>query len=194
MTDDQKPLTGKEERLIRAIERVLAARSGRDQPGVKITNLASGVRQVEVHAYDDDLTVAGDRARAEFERQTGLTSVPAVELERLKWLASIGQVTLDKNGGEVPPEFGSSPAPGPHEPDETTKRMMAESLAFANEQNVRDIQAGPGRRRKSVATVGGLPEAEAVEATPSVEEMETMLAKLRQVNDSGVEGVEVSDA
>jgi hypothetical protein len=191
MTDDQKPLTGKEERLIRAIERVLAARSRREQPGVKITNLASGVRQVEVHAYDDDLTVAGDRARAEFERQTGLTSVPAAELERLKWLASIGQVTLEKNGGEVP-DGVDLPAPAPHEPDETTKRMMAESLAFANEQNVRDIQAGPGRRRKSVATVGGLPEA--AEATPSVEEMETMLAKLRQVNDSGVEGVEVSDA
>jgi hypothetical protein len=190
MTDDQKPLTGKEERLIRAIERVLAARSRRDQPGVKITNLASGVRQVEVHAYDDDLTVAGDRARAEFERQTGLTSVPAAELERLKWLATIGQVTLDKNGGEVPPEFGS---PGVRGPDPDFEDRLAADIAEAEARaTVRDIQAGPGKRRKSVAAVGGLPEA--VEATPSVEEMETMLAKLRQVNDSGVEGVEVSDA
>jgi hypothetical protein len=192
MTDDQKPLTGKEERLIRAIERVLAARSRREQPGVKITNLASGVRQVEVHAYDDDLTVAGDRARAEFERQTGLTSVPTAELERLRWLASVGQVALEKSGGEVP-DGVDLPAPGPREPDATTQKMLAERDQFLAEHGTpHDIQAGPGRRRKSVATVGGLPEV--AEATPSVEEMETMLAKLRQVTDSGVEGVEVSDA
>jgi hypothetical protein len=192
MTDDQKPLTGREERLMRAIERVLAARSRRDQPGVKITNLASGVRQVEVHAYDDDLTVAGDAARAEFERQTSLVGIPAAELERLKWLATVGQVMLEKNGGVVPDEV-ETPMPGPHEPDATTQKMLAERDQFLADHAV-DIQAGPGRRRKSVATVGGLPEAEAVEATPTVEEMETMLAKLRQVNDSGVEGVEVSDA
>jgi hypothetical protein len=182
---DDKPLTGKEERLIRAIERVLAARSRRDQPGVKITNLASGVRQVEVHAYDDDVTVAGDAARAEFERQTGLVGVPAAELERLRWLASIGQVTLEKNGGEVPDEVEV------RGPDPDFKDRLADDVAQAEARPwMRDIQAGPGRKRRSVAAVG---DGDA-EVRPTVEDTEAMIAKLREINDSGVEGVTVTDA
>lgn len=177
---DDKPLTGKEERLIRAIERVLAARSRREQPGVKITNLASGVRQVEVHAYDDDVTVAGDAARAEFERQTGLVGVPAAELERLRWLASIGQVTLERNGGEVPDEVEV------RGPDPDFEDRLAADVA-----TVHDIQAGPGHRtRRSVAAVGD----SGAEVRPTVEDTEAMIAKLREVTDSGVEGVQVSDA
>ena len=91
MTDD-KSLMGGQERILRAVERVLAATQRRDQQGVKITNLASGKVQVEVHAYDDDVTLAGDRARAEFDRQMGMTSVPTAELEELRWLASIGRI------------------------------------------------------------------------------------------------------
>lgn len=188
MADDQKPLTGKEERLMRAIERVLAARSRREQPGVKITNLASGKVQVEVHAYDDDLTAAGDRARAEFDRQLSQESVDAATLERMRWLATIGQAHLDQQG----------------EPDETTRRMLAERDEFlakihaedvpepvADEiPNVHDIAAGPGKRRRSVAAVGddGPPH------TPTVDALDEMMAKLREVQDSGVEGVQVRDA
>ena len=188
MTAD-KSLTGKAENVVRAVERTLQATSRRDQPGVKITNLASGKIQVEVHAYDDDLTVAGDRARAEFDRQLGLASVPVDELETLRWYASIGKLAADKG----------------QEPDATTKRMLAERDAFLAEQHqrqenldsyyptedeptVRDIQAGPGRRRRSIVATG-----DDEDTTPSVEEMESMLSKLRQVNDSGVEGMEVSD-
>lgn len=188
MTDEKQPLTGKAERLMRTVERTLAARARREQPGVKITNLASGVRQVEVHAYDDDLSVAGERARAEFERQTGLVGVPEAEYERLKWLASIGQVALDRGivaREEVPTE------PGPEPMDLGDLNEMDAKHPGWDEQptpEYRDIQAGPGRRRKSVPATGGNGE------KPTADEMDVMIEKLRQVADSGVEGVEVSDA
>jgi hypothetical protein len=86
-----KSLAGGQEKIVRTVERTLAAQARREQPGVKITNLASGKVQVEVHAYDDDVSVAGDRARAEFDRQMATTSVPTQELDELRWLASIGQ-------------------------------------------------------------------------------------------------------
>ena len=174
MTDD-KSLTGKAENVVRAVERTLHATRRTDQPGVKITNLASGKVQVEVHAYDDDITAAGDRARAEFDRQLGLASVPVDELETLRWWATIGMKYAEKPTVE-----------------QSTVEPSAESVAEMPEVDNADarrghyMNAGPGRRRRSIVATGD-------NDTPSAEEVETMLAKLRQVADSGVEGVEVSD-
>lgn len=101
MTEQQtdKSLPGGQEKIVRAVERTLAATARREQPGVKITNLASGVMQVEVHAYvdttDEAMEAAGAVARAEYDRQHAMTSVPTAELEQLRWLASIGKAHLD---------------------------------------------------------------------------------------------------
>jgi len=173
MTDEHGlPLTGKEERVIRVVERTLASEKRREQPGVKITNLASGKVQVEVHAYDDDLTAAGDRARAEFDRQLGLESVPVAELERMRWLATIGQATLERQTDlQAAADLEDSV-----EPDPALKEMLAKRDDFLAEVEAveagkpHDIPAGPGHRvRKSVPAVG--------------DESDDLLAKLRAVTE-----------
>lgn len=162
MTDD-KALTGGQEKIVRAVERTLAAQSRRDQPGVKITNLASGKTQVEVHAYDDDLRTAGDAARDEFDRQMGTTSVPTAEFERMVWLASIGQAALDK-GVIAPHESAPNDAEidAAYEKAYPTLVVEGESDAELLKGMPHDIQAGPGRRSSkrvmidtTVVNVGG---------------------------------------
>jgi hypothetical protein len=121
-------LTGKEEKVIRTVERTLeAVQSGHQQPGVKITNLSSGKIQIEVHAYDDDVDTAGSLAMAEYARvmawalaQQGLVAVPDEELQRLRWYASIGLAAEAKS---QPPE---SAAP---EPDDFLAKLTAINAA-----------------------------------------------------------------
>lgn len=190
MADTQQPLTGKEERVIRTVERTLAAEKRREQPGVKITNLASGKVQVEVHAYNDDLTAAGEAARAEFDRQLRLASVDVDELDRLRWLATIGQAAMDR--GVVNDLKAALNEDDPRLAVEREQYLATQVPEPVEDEipNVRDIAAGPGKRRRSVAAVGddGPPH------TPTVDALDEMMAKLREVQDSGVEGVQVRDA
>jgi hypothetical protein len=177
MTDQKsdKTLPGGQEKIVRAVERTLAATTRRERPGVKITNLASGTVQVEVHAYDDDVSTAGDAAREEFDRQMGTSSVPTAELEQLRWLASIGKAHLEgdvsgrKKALEERDQFLTVHHPASEEPPPLPE--------------YKDIPAEPGHRTRA-----------SVPATPTVEDTNDLLEKLRKVTDSGVEGVEVSDA
>jgi arginine utilization protein RocB len=108
-------LTGKEEKVIRAVERTLRAAQASQQPGVKITNLSSGKIQIEVHAYNDLVEAAADQAMLEYERvmawalaQQGLVAVPDAELQRLRWYASIGQAHEAKQ--EPAPDVAADPS------------------------------------------------------------------------------------
>jgi|SRR5215467_6807407 len=164
MTDD-KSLPGGQEKMLRAVERVIAAASSKSQNSVRITNLASGKIQVEIHAVGDDLAETGDRARAEFERQSSLASVPADELDHLRWLASIGQAAVE-NGWK--PE-------GNKLPDETTAKMMEERDTF-----LADHQGEPMPKRQSVYAEGP--------------EGDDLLAKLQAVVAAPAPDAEASDA
>jgi hypothetical protein len=116
-------LTGKEEKVIRTVERTLeAVQSGHQQPGVKVTNLSSGKIQIEVHAYDDDISTAGTLAMAEYDRvmtwalkQQGLVGVPEAELQKLRWYASIGLAA----------EAKQEPASQDLEPDDFLAKLVA---------------------------------------------------------------------
>jgi hypothetical protein len=182
MTDD-KSLPGGQEKIIRAVERTLAASAASMREGVKITNLASGKVQVEVHAYDGDLTVAGNRARDEFNRQLGLESIPTEELERLKWLASIGKVALEKSGGVVPDEVepthyqtsaGGEFHPLSDLPGPPTGYIGGET---SDPQTAPEPEPVAHKRRESVIAVEGPSDAD-------------LLARLTEIN---MAGVEVSD-
>jgi hypothetical protein len=157
MSDD-KSLPGGQEKIVRAVERVIAAASKTSQDSVRITNLASGKIQVEVHAAGDDLTETGDRARAEFERQTSLASVPTEELEHLRWLASIGQAAVE-HGWK--PEGNAIPESEP--PDAQTEAALKERDDFLEHVN----------KRKSVYAEG--------------DSDADLLSKLTEINMAGVE-------
>jgi len=189
MTDD-KSLPGGQEKIVRAIERLLVAQQRPAQEGVRVTNLASGKLQVEVHAYDGDLTVAGNRARAEFDRQMAYSSVPTEELEHLRWLASIGQAAIEhgwKPNGNVPdnelhivdpPEVERSVAY-----EEQYDAKAAEQ--GASPYHVHDIEAQPAHRRKTVYA-----EPEPAEEDPNAD----LIAQMQAAVASPAPGPEVSDA
>jgi hypothetical protein len=102
--------------------------------------------------------------------------VPTAELEQLRWLASIGQVHLDN--ADV-----SGRKKALEERDQFLKVHHPVSEEPPPLPDYKDIEAQPGHRTRA-----------SVPATPTVEDTNDLLEKLRKVTDSGVEGVEVSDA
>lgn len=81
-------------------ERIVRANLRADQPGVKIGRSTSGSMTIDVHAYvgvtQDQMMEVGKIARAEYDRQNSLVSLPQSEVEELRWLASIGMVVRDR--------------------------------------------------------------------------------------------------
>lgn len=91
-----------ENQTLKSILAPLAAMAGMttngQRQGVKLTLLASGKTSVEVHAFADNVHEAGAAARAEYDSQMGMMSIPADQATKLQMAVGLVDALFERYG------------------------------------------------------------------------------------------------